>query len=40
MVSVGPTTQNAHSPTERLSVPSLSNLWDFLVELLKTLAET
>jgi len=40
MISVGPTIENAHSPAERLNVPSLSKLWDFLVEVLRTLAAT
>jgi dipeptidase D len=39
MVSLGPTTQNAHSPTERLHVPSLANLRNFLAALLKSMAE-
>ena len=40
MISLGPTTENAHSPTERLHVPSLANLRDFLAALLKSLAES
>ena len=39
MISFGPTTENAHSPSERLHVPSLSHLWDFLVALLQSLAQ-
>jgi len=38
MISFGPTTENAHSPSERLHVPSLGRLWDFLVALLASLA--
>jgi dipeptidase D len=38
MISLGPTTENAHSPSERLHVPSLGRLWDFLVALLASLA--
>jgi dipeptidase D len=40
MISLGPTTENAHSPTERLHVPSLANLRDFLAALLKSMAES
>jgi len=40
MISLGPTTENAHSPTERLHVPSLANLRNFLAALLKSMAET
>jgi len=38
MISLGPTTQNAHSPAERLHVPSLSNLRNFLAALLASMA--
>ncbi len=34
MISVGPTMKNPHSPDERLYIPSLSKLWQFLVALL------
>jgi dipeptidase D len=40
MISLGPTTENAHSPTERLHVPSLANVKHFLAALLKSMAET
>jgi dipeptidase D len=39
MISLGPTTENAHCPSERLHVPSLSHLWDFLVALLQSLSQ-
>jgi len=39
MISLGPTTENAHSPTERLHVPSLAKLKNFLGVLLKSMAE-
>ena len=39
MISLGPTTENAHSPSERLHVPSLSHVWDFLVALLQSLSQ-
>jgi dipeptidase D len=39
MISIGPTTENAHSPTERLHVPSLARIGDFLGALLTSLAE-
>lgn len=34
MISLGPTLRNAHSPDERLHIPSIGKVWDFLVELL------
>ena len=37
MISFGPTLQNPHSPDERLFIPSISKVWDFLVALLKQL---
>jgi dipeptidase D len=39
MISFGPTTENAHSPSERLHVPSLLQVWDFLVALLASLSQ-
>ncbi|HUT70075.1 MAG TPA: aminoacyl-histidine dipeptidase [Desulfatiglandales bacterium] len=35
-ISVGPTLENPHSPDERLYIPSVAKVWDFLVELLKS----
>jgi dipeptidase D len=35
-ISMGPTIENAHSPDERLYIPSVGRVWDFLVELLKS----
>jgi dipeptidase D len=37
MISIGPTTENAHSPSERLHLPSLMKLWVFLKALLCSL---
>jgi dipeptidase D len=39
MISIGPTTENAHSPTERLHVPSLARVDQFLRTLLTSLTE-
>jgi dipeptidase D len=39
MISLGPTTENAHSPTERLHVPSLARIGEFLGTLLRSLTE-
>jgi dipeptidase D len=39
MISIGPTTENAHSPTERLHLPSLARIAEFLGVLLASLAE-
>jgi dipeptidase D len=33
-LSIGPTIENPHSPDERLYIPSLPKVWDFLVALL------
>lgn len=38
MISFGPTIRNPHSPDERLLVPSVEKVWDFLVALLKSKA--
>jgi dipeptidase D len=40
MISFGPTTENAHSPAERLHLPSLARIGEFLGVLLISLAET
>ncbi len=37
MISIGPTTENAHSPTERLNVPSLHRIAEFLRALLTSM---
>lgn len=37
MLSIGPTIQMPHSPDERLNLPSLERLWEFLVHLLGAL---
>ena len=34
MISFGPTIQNAHSPDERVSVPSVAGFWKYLGALL------
>jgi dipeptidase D len=34
MISFGPTIENPHSPGERIYVPSIGKVWDFLVVLL------
>ena len=34
MISFGPTMENPHSPDERLYLPSVANIWKFLVALL------
>lgn len=39
MISSGPTTENAPSPAERLHVPSLAKIGEFLGVLLQSLAE-
>jgi len=37
MISFGPTLKNPHSPDEKIHVESIGKVWDFLVELLKSL---
>lgn len=37
MISFGPTIENPHSPDERMYVPSVGKVWDFLIVLLKNL---
>jgi dipeptidase D len=39
MISFGPTIKGAHSPDERLNIPSVQKFWDFLLELLKNAPE-
>jgi dipeptidase D len=34
MISFGPTIENPHSPDEKLFVPSVARVWDFIVHLL------
>ena len=34
MISIGPTMESPHSPDERLYIPSITKLWDFLVSLM------
>jgi dipeptidase D len=36
MISFGPNIENPHSPDERLNIPSVGKVWEFLVELMKT----
>jgi dipeptidase D len=37
MISFGPTILGAHSPDERVSIPSVSKFWNFLLEILKNI---
>lgn len=37
MISFGPTLKNPHSPDEKIHVGSIGMVWDFMVELLKSL---
>jgi aminoacyl-histidine dipeptidase len=37
MISCGPTVLGAHSPEERVEIPTVQKWWDFLVELLKNI---
>ncbi len=37
MISLGPTIKNPHSPDEKLFLPSVPKIWEFLVALLKVI---
>jgi dipeptidase D len=37
MISFGPTIKGAHSPDERLHIPSVKKFWDLLINILKTI---
>ena len=37
MISIGPTIRDPHSPREKLHIPSVGKVWNFLTELLKEL---
>lgn len=39
MVSFGPTIKGAHSPDERVSIPSVQKFWKLLLEILKNIPE-
>ena len=39
MVSFGPTIKGAHSPEERLDIPTVLKFWDLLVDVLKNVPE-
>ena len=39
MISIGPTMKNPHSPDERLYIPSIAKLWNFLVALMASYKE-
>ena len=40
MISFGPTIENAHSPQERLHIPSVEKVWRLLTALLASIKET
>lgn len=40
MISFGPTIENAHSPQERLYIPSIEKVWRLLTALLASMKET
>lgn len=40
MISIGPDLKNPHSPDEKISIPAIGKVWDFLAELLKELKDT
>ncbi|HHO75041.1 MAG TPA: aminoacyl-histidine dipeptidase [Deltaproteobacteria bacterium] len=40
MISLGPTVEQAHSPSERVDIDSVTRMWDYLIALLKTMAGT
>ena len=40
MISIGPTVENLHSPSERLYLPSVDKVWRLLVALMASFAQT
>lgn len=40
MISIGPTIKEVHSPSEKISIKSVSKYWDFLIDILKNIPET
>ena len=36
MIAIGPTIENAHSPDERVFIPSVEKVWEFLVAILES----
>ncbi len=39
MISIGPTIRNAHSPDEKVDIPSVAKWWDYFVKLLENLPQ-
>ena len=39
MIAIGPTIENAHSPSERLKISSVNTIWNFLIVLIKNLSQ-
>ncbi|MFX0000725.1 MAG: beta-Ala-His dipeptidase [Candidatus Hermodarchaeota archaeon] len=39
MIAIGPTIKDVHSPSERLKISSVNNIWNFLIELIKNLSQ-
>jgi dipeptidase D len=39
MISYGPTIKGAHSPDERLLIPTAQKFWDLTLEILKDIPE-
>jgi dipeptidase D len=37
MISFGPTIRNPHSPSERMHIPSIEMVWNFLTALIKAM---
>lgn len=37
MISCGPTIREAHSPAEKVNIPSVAKWWDFLLDMLKNI---
>ncbi len=39
MISLGPTIENPHSPEERINIPTIGKVWDYLAEILKSFGQ-
>lgn len=37
MISFGPTIKGAHSPDERMNIPTVQKFWDLLVDVLENI---
>ena len=36
-ISIGPDMFDVHTPNEHVSIPSVANVWDYVIEILKSM---